>query len=184
MKGRISVTGTRNANRRSKNLTFKNNAPFRSCISKINNTLMDNAEDLDIVIPMYNLLEYSNNFSMTSRSLWKYYRDEVNDSADEIDDNDNMINKKKQQQVNIAEVVVPLKYLSNFWRSLDLPLVNCEIELDLTWSKYCVTSQVSIKFRVVDQNADSVEYEAVTATTGTKFQIKMLNFMFQLSLCL
>ena len=56
---------------------------------------MDNAEDLDIVIPMYNLLEYSNNFSMTSRSLWKYYRDEVNDSADEIDDNDNMINKKK-----------------------------------------------------------------------------------------
>ena len=57
VRGRISVTGTDNANRRDKNLTFKNNAPFRSCISKINNTFIDHAEDLHIVMPMYNLLE-------------------------------------------------------------------------------------------------------------------------------
>ena len=58
VKGRVSVRGTNDNNRRNKKLTFKNNAPFRSCISKINNTFMDNAEDLDIVTPMYNLLEH------------------------------------------------------------------------------------------------------------------------------
>ena len=61
--------------------TFKNNAPFCSCLSKINNTLIDNAEDLDIVMQMYNLLEHSDNYSVTSGSLWNYYRDEVNDDA-------------------------------------------------------------------------------------------------------
>ena len=63
--GRLSIRGTNNANRTNKKLTFKNNAPFRSCISKINSTFIDNAEDLDIVMPMYNLLEYSDNYSMT-----------------------------------------------------------------------------------------------------------------------
>ena len=62
VKGVISVTGTGNANRRNKNLSFNNNALFRSCISKINSTLIASAEDLDIIMPMYNLLEYGNNF--------------------------------------------------------------------------------------------------------------------------
>ena len=69
---RISITGTDNANRRNKKLTFKNNAPFISYISKINNTFVANAEDLDIVMPMYNLLEYRYNYSITSGSLWNY----------------------------------------------------------------------------------------------------------------
>ena len=68
-----------------KNVAFKNIALFRSCISKCNRTLtlINNAEDLDIVMPMYNLLAYSQNCSMTSGSLWKYYRDEIGD----VDDN-------------------------------------------------------------------------------------------------
>ena len=66
-----------------KNVAFKNNAPFRSCISKINSTLIDSAEDLDIVMLMYSLLKYSQNCSMTSGSLWNYYRDEI----DDVDDN-------------------------------------------------------------------------------------------------
>ena len=66
-----------------KNVAYKNNAPFRSCISKINGTLIDNAEHLDIVMLMYNMLEYSQNYSMTSVSLWNFYRDEV----DDVDDN-------------------------------------------------------------------------------------------------
>ena len=69
-KERVSVAGTNNANRRNEKLTFRYNAPFRSSISKINNTFIENAEDLDIVMPMYNLLEYSNNYSRTSVSLW------------------------------------------------------------------------------------------------------------------
>ena len=72
VKGRIIVTGDVNANKINKKLTFKNNAPFRLCASKINNTFVDNAKDLDIVMPMYNLLEYSDNYSMTSGSLWNY----------------------------------------------------------------------------------------------------------------
>ena len=75
LKGTITVEGTNDANKRNKKLTFKNNAPFRSCISKINNTLIDNAEDLDIVMPTYNLLEYNDNYSMTSGIFWNYYRD-------------------------------------------------------------------------------------------------------------
>ena len=77
VKGAIKVEGTNDANNRNKKLTFKNNAPFRSCLSKINNTCIDNAEDLDIVIPMYNLLEYIDNYSKRFLSLWNYYRDEI-----------------------------------------------------------------------------------------------------------
>ena len=65
----ISITGTNPNNRINKKLTFKSNAPFRSCISKISNTFIDNAEDLNIFIPLYDLLEYSDNYSMTSGSL-------------------------------------------------------------------------------------------------------------------
>ena len=66
-----------------KMLVFKNNAPFSSCISKIINTFIDNIEDLDIVMSMYNLLEYSENYSMSSGRLWNHYRDEMNDDTNE-----------------------------------------------------------------------------------------------------
>ena len=95
VKGTITVEGDNDAKTRNKNLIFKNNAPFRSCLSKINNTFIDNAKDIDIVIPKYNLLEYNNNFSVTSGSLWNYYRDEINDSAIENNDDGNKINNNK-----------------------------------------------------------------------------------------
>ena len=81
VKGIINVRDTNANNRINKKLTLKNNAPFRSCISKINNTFIDNVEDLDTVMPMYNLLEYSDNYSKTPGSLWSYFRDEINDSV-------------------------------------------------------------------------------------------------------
>ena len=128
-----------------KKLTFKNNTPFRSCTSKINNKFIDNAEDFDIVMPMYNLLEYSDIYSMTSGGLWYYYGDEINDYANE-NDNNNKINNNKtitsksfkykakligsmpnDNNILDADVVVSLKCLSNFWRSLDLLLINGEI---------------------------------------------------------
>ena len=67
-KGKIIVTNPDN-DAYDKKLAFKNNAPFTSCVLKINNTLIDNAEDLDIVMPMYNLSEYSKNYRKTTRSL-------------------------------------------------------------------------------------------------------------------
>ena len=75
VKGTITVTDPDNA-KRNKSVAFKNNAPFINCISKINGVQIDNAEDLDVVMPMYNLLEYSKNYRKTTGSLWSYYRDE------------------------------------------------------------------------------------------------------------
>ena len=95
VKERISVKGTDNANRWNKKLTFKNNALFRSCISKTNNTLIGNAEDFDIVMPMQNLLEYNENYSVTPGRLWNYYRDEVIDAANENDGANNNVNNNK-----------------------------------------------------------------------------------------
>ena len=76
VKGDITVTELDNA-KRNKEVTFKNNAPFINCISKINGVKIDNAEDLDVVMPMYNLLEYSKNYRKTTESLCNYYRDEA-----------------------------------------------------------------------------------------------------------
>ena len=80
VKGKIIVTNPNNDAYDMK-LAFKNNAPFTSCVLKINNTLMDNAEDLGIVMPMYSLLKYSKNYRKTAESLWNYYRDEPNSGA-------------------------------------------------------------------------------------------------------
>ena len=149
-------------NKAEKNVAFENNSLFRSCISKINSTLIENAEDLDIVMPMYNLLEYSENYLMTSGSLWNYYREEIDDVDDNASDgksfkyktkivgksperppqpgNPGDVNRPAQPAVPTlnVEVTIPLKYLSNFWKFLDLPLINCEIELDLSRKKDCV----------------------------------------------
>ena len=67
-------------------LAFKNNAPFTNCISKINNVLIDNAEDVDVLRPMYNLLEYSKNYRKTAGSLWNYYRNELKNPPVHDDD--------------------------------------------------------------------------------------------------
>ena len=86
VKGRITVTGVGNddgakrLDKRNKGVIFKNCGPVTKCISKINNTDIDNAKDIDIVMPMYNLIEYSDNYSKTSESLYQYYKDESNDN--------------------------------------------------------------------------------------------------------
>ena len=95
VKGDITVEGTNNRNKKTRSLGFKNNASFISCISKINGVLIENVEDLDIVMPMYNLLEYSKNYSKTSGSLWNYYRDELTDETNDDNGlNKNVINSK------------------------------------------------------------------------------------------
>ena len=84
--GTITITGTgdddaaKQLDERNKCVIFKNCAPFTKCISSINNTDIDNAQDIDIVMPMYNLIEYSDNYLKTSESLWQYYKDDPNDN--------------------------------------------------------------------------------------------------------
>ena len=149
-----NVTATNTANNNAfgeKKLVFKNNAPFINCISKINGVKIDNAEDLDVVMPMYNLLEYSKNYRKTTGSLWNYYKDEPNGGVNNgitysimgsrsFNYKANFIGSVTHNKLtkNDVKIVVPLKYLSNFWRSLKIPLNNCEIELLLTWFKNCV----------------------------------------------
>ena len=117
-------------------------------------------------MPMYNLLEYSKNYSKTSGSLWNYYRDEL---ADERNDNNNpnknvvdskyfkyktnitgadgnpannpdyVANKRGTKEVEIA---VPLKHISNFWKMLDMPLISCDVSLALRWSANCVITSL------------------------------------------
>ena len=76
----LLLQGDNDANEGNKNLAFKNNVPFINCISKINGVKIYNAEDLDVVMPMYNLLEYCKNYRKTTGNIWNYYRDETSNS--------------------------------------------------------------------------------------------------------
>ena len=93
--GTITVAGNHPRDRQNRAVILKNNAPFISCITKINGELIEDAEDLDIVMPMYNLLEYSKNYRKTVGSLYNYYRDELSD-----DDNNNVVNSNAFQYKN------------------------------------------------------------------------------------
>ena len=166
------------ANNTNKKVIFKNCAPFTNCISEINNTQVDNAKDIDIVMPMYSLIEYSDNYAKTSGSLWQYCKD-----IPEVDNNNNAIVNFTENNLTDSfnfkvkmtgqtgddgtkdvEIMVPLKYLSNFRRTLEMvplkylsnfritleiPLINSEINLVLTWSTNCVIVSTNIE----NQNA-------------------------------
>ena len=124
VKGNITVNNTAAAaNDTNKKVIFKNCAPFTNCISKINNTQVDNAEYIDTVMPMYNLIEYSDNYSKTSGILWQYCKDipAINDdenivSFDGNNDSDSFKFKAKitgqtndDGGINGVEIMVPLK---------------------------------------------------------------------------
>ena len=166
VKGTISVNNAAAAgaavNNTNKKVIFKNCAPFTNCISEINNTQVDNAKDIDIVMSMYNLIEYSDNYAKTTGSLWQYYKDiparnnnnEINEfTGGNTTDSFNFKAKITGQTGNggtkDVEIIVPLKYLSIFWRTLEMPLINCEVNLILTWSSTCVF----IATNIPNQNA-------------------------------
>ena len=148
VKGKITITGeaddaaARQADERDKDVAFKNCAPFTNCISEINNTQVDNAKYIDIAIPIYNLIEYSDNYVKTSGSLWQYFRGKPNDNLADSESFKSKIKITGETPNNDSEkdveIMVPLKYLSNFWRTLEMPLINCEVNLILTWSSTCV----------------------------------------------
>ena len=151
-KGTISIAKQTeaNPNNGNKELVFKNCAHFTDCVSEINNTQINTAENIDVVIPIYNLIKYSDNYSKTSGRLWQYYGDErVLTDAGAIANfhaaNNSALFKSKQKipgktsdgYTKDVEIMVLLKYLR---RTLEMPLINCEINLILTWSEKCVLS--------------------------------------------
>ena len=111
-------------------------------------------QNINIAIPMYNLIKHSDSYSDTSGSLWHFKRDEIEGNVDltvddnHIPDNSSLFKYKSSFITNRNDVktVVPLKYLSNFWRLLEMPLLNCKVELSLTWNPCCVLSNLVGKF--------------------------------------
>ena len=137
------------------NVAFNNCAPFTRCVTHINDENVETAENLDIIMSIYNLIEYSDNYADSFGSLYQFKRDEspTNDDrnfsnvaldnstsfkykasilrkADDADGNDKSLKNTK--------IVVPLKNLFNFFSSLEMPLINCKIHLELNWNYDCV----------------------------------------------
>ena len=108
VKGIITITGRENdvaarkADERNKGVTFKNCVPFTKCINRINNTEIDNDKDINIVMSMYNLIDYSDNYSKASGGLWQYYKDDPNDNIAD--------SKSFKSEVKITEKLLPRNY--------------------------------------------------------------------------
>ena len=142
--GNITVTGGE-ANTK---VAFKYFAPFIEYTTETNKTFIDNAEHINIAIPIYNLIEYSDNYSHTSGSLQQFKRDEIEGDVDltvhaqHIPNNSSSFKYKSSVFTyrNAVKIAVPLKYLSNFWRSLEMPLINCKAELSLKWYENYILS--------------------------------------------
>ena len=134
----ILVTGNITSGGNDRKAAFKNCAPFRTWITQINETFVDEAKHINITMPMYNLIEYSDNYSDTSGSLRQFKRDEQpkenNGNISNVSTNNSSSFKYKSNFIgtipnggrkNGVKIAVPLKYLNNFWRSLEMPLINC-----------------------------------------------------------
>ena len=117
----------------------RNYAPFIKCITKVDGRTTDDTENLNLDMPMYNFLEYSSNYSDTTGSLWFYFKDEAN-NYNNIIVNNNAFKSFKYKTKLIGStsaanriLAVPLKYLNDFWRSLEMPSNKCKVELNLNW---------------------------------------------------
>ena len=165
------------------------------CIIRINGELIEDADNLDIVMSMYNLLEYSKNYTKTIESLYNYYRDELSNDAD--DNNfDNIkvvnsntfkyknkitgntynvdagaqgygVNKNGMQEVELA---IPLKYLGNFWRALNIPLISFEVSLELKWDKNCIITSLEQR-DIRGGNRDNAPTGATLAINDCKLYV-------------
>ena len=182
VKGAITVNNIAavdpDANNTNKKVIFKNYAPFTNYISEINNTQVDNAEDIDIVMNMYNVIEYSDNYAKTSGSLWQYFKDipAVNNNNATVNLTDSFNFKVKftcqtgDDGTKNVEIMVSLKYLSNFWRTLEIPLINWEINLILPWSTNCVI----VASNVANQNP-------TFSITDTKLYVPVVTLLTQVN---
>ena len=155
MTGNVTAT----SNNAATQVVFKNCPPFEKCRTEINETFVDETDFINITMPMYNLIESSDNYSSTSESLWQFKRDEVVNNADVINDNAPSFkykasligNTRNNGTKNGLKIAVPLKYLSNFWRSLEMPLINSKFELSLKWYERCLlTAATTANFTITD----------------------------------
>ena len=183
--------------------------PFVSCVTRINGELTEDADDLDIVMPMFNLLEYSKNYRKTIGSLDNYFTDELSnndddnnfgnikvvnsntfkyknkiigntydvdaripnpDRAGQIDNPIYIANKNGMQEVELA---IPLKYLGNFWRALGIPLISCEVSLELKWDKNCIITSLEQR-DIGGGNRDNAPTGATLSITDCKLFVPVV----------
>ena len=187
--GNIAVTAGNDTD-----VAFKNCASFSTCTTKFNDIFVYQANHIYIAMPTYNLIEYSDNYSDTSGSLRQFKRDEVLvNNVDLTIDNSQSFKYKAalvgktanhndgKSSVKDAKIVVPLKYLSNFWRSLEMPLINCKVYLELNWIENCIlsSSRDSAKFSITDPK---LHVPIVTLSTKDSANLtKLLNEEFKRS---
>ena len=176
-------------------VAFKNCAPFSTCTTRIDGTFVDEVNYIYIAMPMHNLIEYSDNYSDTSGSLGQFKRDEVPANNADFTVNKSQSFKYKaallgktadapnntNSSVKEVKIVVPLKYLINFWRSLEMPLINCKVYLELNWFEHCILSSAgnTEKFAITD-----TKLHVPIATLSTKYSAnlpKQLNDGFERS---
>ena len=191
VKGTITVNNTAAqgaaANNTNKKVIFKHCAPFANCISEINNTQIDNAKDIDIVMPMYNLIEYSDNYAKTTGSLWQYCKDiparnnnneitefALGNTTDSFKFKAKITGQTEDDGTKDVEIMVPLKYLSNFWRTLEMPLINCEVNLILTWSSACVLISTNIPNQAAIFEITDTKLYVPVVTLSTQENTKFL----------
>ena len=126
-------------------------------------------------MPMYNLIEYSDNYSHTAGNLWNFKRDEIINNTDVTNDDNapsfkykaNLIdNTENNGRKNVVKIAVPLKHLSNFWRSLEMPLINCKIELSLKWIENCILT--------LNPNANNNINKAIFTITDPKLYVPIV----------
>ena len=175
------------ANNTNKKVIFKNCAPFTNCISEINNTQIGNAKDIDIAIPMYNLIEFSDNYAKTTGSLWQYCKDiparnnnneivvfDANNLTDSFKFKAKITGQTGNDGTKDVEIMVPLKYLSNFWRTLEVLLINCEVNLILTWSSTCVIASVIVANQAATFTITDTKLYVPVVTLSTQENTKFL----------
>ena len=149
--GEGDTAAAKSLDERNKSVALKNCAPFTKCISRINVEEID----IDIVMSMYDLIEYSDNYSKTSGSSWQQYKDYTNDNITQSESFKSKIKitgkSPAASNTKDVDIIVPLRYLSNFGRTLEMPLINCEVNLILTWSStcviFCATGEIKFKKR-------------------------------------
>ena len=159
------------ADRNNKQAIFKNCTLFTGCI---NNTQVDNAKDLDVVMSMYNLIGYSDNYSKISGSLCQFCRDEPNDNITDSESfkfKSKFLDNTNNASIVNAKIAMPLKYLSNFWKTLEMSSINCEINLILTWSANGVISESD---RVITFTITYTKLYVPVATLSTQDNTKLL----------
>ena len=158
-------------------VAFNNCAPFSTCKTVINDVFLDEANHNYIAMPMYNLIEYSGNYSDTAGSLLQFKRDEVSaNNADLTIVNSESFKYKgalagktnnfadQKSSLKDTKIVVPLKYLSNFWRSLEMLSINFKVHRELNWIEGCILSSAgdSLKFEITDTK---LHFPIVTLST-------------------